>query len=276
MVVDGGHTPFVVPNYSRKSFQYQDKDNRAALVPPSPQLAMSFLRLWSDIYDNPIYPLRAFSEFRNAKTRIYVETGEIGGRPTIFVGNISATESMITSGRFDFLTGLSSTNTEVIYLGNSKIEDATQTTTRIDFFETHGFVDAAKDSRSGLFPGTAERDLAKSYYEKRPSWELLPTNTKNLYLSNAHGDADLARKRYETYRTREAWFEYKNDLLVKALKNNMKPEALALPVIIAHPKAWQSYVDYRLKSNPTLPEWFVTKFLQPVASEKSDSCISMV
>jgi hypothetical protein len=269
IAVEGRETSFIVPRYSHKYMVYKDKDNRIARASSSPQLAMGFLRLWSDIYNNPIYPVRAFSEFKNSKTRIYVETSETKGQHTIFIGHVGFNESAMKSnpGLFDFLTGLSSANTEVIYLGSLKVDDAAETSTRIEFYETHGFVDAAKASRSITFPGIAERDLAKSYYEKFPSWDLLPANAKNSYLSN-YGGAALARKQYDRTITRQALQNYKNDLLIKALMYNMKPEASALPPNLAYPKAWQSYVDYKLKSNPTPPEWFITEFLQPLGFDK--------
>lgn len=268
ILVDGKQTPFVVQNYSNKTVVYRDKDNKTRVgTKPSHDLTLNFLKLWSSTYANPVYPIRAFSEYKNSKTRMYVETAERNGHHVIIVGNHGIDVSKVGSGAFDFLTALSSTNTEVVYLGEYKFDDAMLTSTRIDFYTTHGFVDAAAEARASVF-GPAQRNLPEKYYEKFQTWDQLPADAKNNLLTNAKGDVDLAHKRREAFIRKAALNDYRNELLETALKNNTKPEPVALPNILAYPDAWQAYVDFRLKSDPTPPEWFVTEFLQPLGFDK--------
>jgi hypothetical protein len=239
------------------------------VAPSSPELTKGFLKLWSGLYDAQLYPLRAFSEFKNSKTRIFMETGvDEDGQHTVIVGNALFDLSMVKSGVLDFLTGLSSTNTEVVYLGTTKNNYATETSPRLEFLETNGFQDAARDLRSIVFPGVAERERAKRYYDKTRPWDLLSPDAKNAWLRYAQGDNDLARKGYEISRTRDALLGYKNDLLIRAVKSNVKPEISALPTVLAYPKAWESYINYRLRLNPVPPEWFVKEFLEPLGFDK--------
>ena len=49
---------------------------------------------------------------------------------------------------------------------------------------------------------------------------------------------------------------------------NLKPDVYGLPSILAYPGAWQAFVEYRQKSMPTLPQWFVSEFLQPLGFDK--------
>jgi hypothetical protein len=268
ILIDGKQTAFIIPNYNNKYLQYEDKDKKTRKVPASEQLALGFLKYWSDVYSNPVYPTRALSEYKNSKTRIYVETGMANGQHNFIIGNQTLTTSMIKSGRLDFLTSLSSTNTEVVYLGDYTFDNAKKTSTRLDFYDKNGFVAAAKQIRSYLFPGTEEREMAKSHYDLFATWDQLSLDRKSAFLKGANGDANLARNRYEASITQQAVQNYRNALLEEALKKNTKPDPFALPNILAYPDAWQAYVEFRLKSAPTPPEWFITEFLQPLGFDK--------
>jgi hypothetical protein len=260
--IQGKETPFVVPHFTTKSVVYHDTANNSRTSPPSDQLATSFLKLWSDAYANPIYPTRAFSEYKNTRARIYVETRIYAGQHGFVIGDENVSAAQIKAGRLDFLTSLSSTNTEVVYLGDYHYFG--QTESRLDFYEQNGFIDAAKHLRSRLFPGTEERKIAKNYYDLLPSWDGLSSDQKSAWLKDAKGDAKLARDRYEASMTRRADSEYRNSLLEDAIMRDARPDAYALPTSLAYPDAWRAYVEYRLKSAPTPPEWFITELLQPL------------
>ncbi len=131
--IDGKETPFVVPNFNTKGYIYLDKANNNRRIPPSEQLANNFLKLWSDAYSNPVYPTRAFSDYKNIRARIYVETRQ--DSHNIIIGNSIITAAQIKSGRLDFLTSLSSTNTEVIYLGELVEDESEQKNPRLEFFD---------------------------------------------------------------------------------------------------------------------------------------------
>jgi hypothetical protein len=263
--INGKQTPFIIPNFADKHFIYNDKTKNRRRVPPSEQLAHNFLTLWSDAYSNPIYPTRAFAEYKDIRARIYLETRE--DNHSIAIGNTIITAAQIKSGRLDFLTSLSSTNTEVVYLGEF-VEDEQQKSSRLGFLEQSGFADAAKHFRARNHPGAADLDLAKDYYKLMTPWDRLSAEGKSGWLKGANGDANLARQHYERSIAVRASADYRNSLLEDALRKGTKPDLYALPTALAYPDAWQAYVDYRLKANPTPPDWFVTEILQPLGFDK--------
>jgi hypothetical protein len=267
--IDGKQTPFVVPNFSKKTTFYHDKANNNRYAPASEQLAQNFLKIWSNSYANPVYPTRAFSEYKDIRTRIYVETLlSFAGEHFFVIGHESISAAQIKAGRLDFLTSLSSTNTEVVYLGVYRRVPARGAESRLDFYEKNGFADAAKHLRSRLFPGAGERSIAKDFYNRLPGWDQLSSDEKTAWLKDAKGDAKLAHEQYEASITRRADTDYRNSLLEDALKKGVEPDVYGLPNILAYPDAWQAYVEYRMKANPTPPEWFVTEFLQPLGFDK--------
>ena len=138
----------------------------------------------------------------------------------------------------------------------------------MDFYEKNGFADAAKHLRSRLFPGAGERSIAKDFYNRLRGWDQLSSDEKTAWLKDAKGDAKLAHEQYEASITRRADTDYRNSLLEDALKKGVEPDVYGLPNILAYPDAWQAYVEYRMKANPTPPEWFVTEFLQPLGFDK--------
>ena len=264
--INGKQTPFVVPNFSERSLAIFDKNKKQRKITPLAQLAQKFLTLWSEAYGNPVYPTRAFSEYRAVRARIYVETRQNNHNVTI--GNSTLTAAQIKAGRLDFLTSLSSTNTEVVYLGELTENESEQRSSRFDFFEQNGFADAAKHLRSRNFPTAADLDLAKDYYKLLTPWDQLSAEGKSAWLKGANGDANLARRHYELSIARRASANYRNSLLEDALRKDIKPDLYALPTSLAYPEAWQAYVDYRMKANPTPPDWFGAEFLEPLGFDK--------
>ena len=273
LLVDGIKSPFIVPNFTEKMLFGDGYNN----VPPSRDIAISILRLWSDVYNNPVYPVRNFSEFKNSRTRIYIESSQIGASHQIVIGNTLIDSSKIQSGEFDFLSGLSSTNTEVIYLGEYEMDDKNKTTTRIAFFETHGFLDAARNTRSLVFPSDSEHELVASYYNKYPSWEQMPKDFKDDFIKKYLKDNKINSTLADINKVKDTYYEaifrlsikkYRDDLLEKAIESNRIPDKNLLPVIIAYPDAWKAYVEYRLKSKPVPPEWIIKEFLEPLGFDK--------
>ena len=263
--IDGKETPFVIPHFSAKTLFYHDKANKDRSGPPSEQLARNFLTIWSNAYSNSVYPTRAFSEYKNIRARIYVETRE--ANHSIIIGNSIIAPAQIKSGQLDFLTSLSSTSTVVVYLGEF-VEDAQQKSSRLGFLEQSGFADAAKHLRSRNHPGAADLDLAKDYYKLMTPWDQLSAQAKSVWLKGADGEANVARRHYEQSIAVRASADYRNSLLEDALRKATKPDLYALPTALAYPDAWQAYIDYRIKANPTPPDWFVAEFLQPLGFDK--------
>jgi hypothetical protein len=266
--IDGKQSPFIVPHFAQtRGYFYWDKDDKMHRAPAAEeQLTRNFLKLWSDTYANPVYPTRAFADYKNVRARIFVETGP---RPHSFViGHATVSAAQIKSGRLDFLTSMSSANTEVVYLGDSTNDFAARSNGRLDFFDKNGFVDAAKHLRSHLYPDAAELETAKDYYGLLATWDQLSPDQKSTWLEGVNGDATLARGQYEASIARQAVGNYNNALLEDALKKAVKPDVRSLPTILAYPDAWQAYVDYRLKANPTPPDWFVAEFLEPLGFDK--------
>jgi hypothetical protein len=214
LVINGQKTPFIVPNFDKKTYGYVDKAGKRRVTAASEPIARNFLKLWSDVYSNPVYPTRAFSEYRNTIVRIYVETCVENGRHGFAIGDRTITAARIKSGDIDFLTGLSSTNTEIVYLGDCAGDASAQIQNRLEFYKANGFTDAAN------------------------------------HLGSPKAD------------------EAANALLEDGMLTNVKPDVYGLPSILAYPDAWRAFVEYRLKSAPTPPEWFIREFLQPLGFDK--------
>jgi hypothetical protein len=266
--VNGQQSAFVVPNFDMKGYVYTDKTNRNRNSPASEPIGRGFLKLWSGLYANPVYPTRAPSEYRNTIVRIYVETCVANGRHSFEIGDQTMTAAGVKSGQLDFLMGLSSTNTEVVYLGDCASDAAAERQSRLDFYTAHGFADAAKHLRSRLSPDAADRKLAAGDINLLPTWDQLSPEQKSARIAGAKGDANLARQQYEAANADEAVVIYRNALLEEAIEKDVKPDVYALPTILAYPDAWQAFVDDRQNAAPTPPDWFVTELLQPLGFDK--------
>jgi len=266
--VNGQQTAFIVANFNTKGHVYTDTGNKNRSSAASEPIGRSFLRLWSQLYANPIYSTRASREYRNTIVRIYVETCIANGRHSFEIGDLTITAADIKSGQLDFMTGLSSTNTEIVYLGDCASDVAADRQSRLDFYATHGFVDAAKHLRARLSPDVADRKRAASYVNLLPGWDQLSTQQQSTRIAGARGDANLARRRYEAANADEAVIIYRNALLEQAIEKGVTPDVYGLPTILAYPDAWRAFVDYRLKSAPTPPDWFITELLQPLGFDK--------
>ena len=259
MQIDGKQTPFVVPNVSKKFYIYFDNSDTRRRVPPVEQLARNFLNVWSGTYANPVYPTRAFAEYKNIRSRIYVETE---GADRFRIGHSTFTTAQVKAGRLDFLTSMSSANTEVVYLGQTTPDEL------LDFYEKNGFADAAKHLRSHSHPGAAELGAAKEFRSCLTGWDQLSADGKSDWLGRANGDANLARDEHDKSNNRLAVARYNNALLEDALKNGVAPSRDSLPTNLVYSDAWQAYVEDRMKANPTPPEWFITEFLEPLGFDK--------
>ena len=110
--------------------------------------------------------------------------------------------------------------------------------------------------------------MAKGYYKLLTTWEQLSADGKSGRLKGANGDGNIARQHYELSIARRASADYRNSLVEDALRKGAKPDVYALPTALAYPDAWQAYVDFRMKANPTPPDWFVAEFLQPLGFDK--------
>ena len=124
------------------------------------------------------------------------------------------------------------------------------------------------DFRARNHPGAADLDLAKDYYKLMTPWDRLSAEGKSGWLKGANGDANLARQHYERSIAVRASADYRNSLLEDALRKGTKPDLYALPIALAYPNAWRAYVDYRMKANPTPPDWFGAEILQPLGFDK--------
>jgi hypothetical protein len=266
--VNGQESPFIVANFDPKGYSYIDKTNKKRTTPASEQIGRGVLKLWSLLYANRVYATRAFAEYRNINVRIYVQTCVEGGQHEFLIGDQMFTAAQVKAGSADFLTALSSTNTEVVYLGDCSGDVETQRQNRLNFYATHGFAEAAKHLRSRFFPDAADRERAKDAYNLLPGWDQLSPEQRSTWVAGAKGNANLARSRFETSNAREATIIYRNALLEDAIEKDVKPEPYALPSVLAYPDAWQAFVEARQKSAQTPPEWFITEFLRPLGFDK--------
>jgi hypothetical protein len=193
----------------------------------------------------------------------------VDGQRRVFIGgDFYLNEAVLKKGVLDFLIGLSSANTEVVYLGSEYVDSATEISSRVNFYRERGFLEAAEHLRSRMFPDIKADSFPKSYYDKLPAWDQADAAIKNSYVAAAKRDVTVARKRYESSMARTAISNYRSDLIANNLINATKPERSILPSTLAYPDAWQAYVDFKTKSPQAPPDWFITEFLQPLGFDK--------
>ena len=268
--INGQQTPFVVANFSKKKLV--DIGNNNVEIKPSIDFADHFLKIWSPYYINQTYPNRSFSEFKNTKTKIYIETKETSPDfpyHIISIGGLGfSVPEALKSGELDFLTGLSSTNTEVIYLGELSYDEKNRTSTISDILNKIGFKDAAQQYLRYKYPGENERIRAKKQFELFPAWNEFPDDQRNNSIKEFDNKSALAQKSYEEGRIGAAYRNYLNTKIEESIKDNTVPSKEYLPFQIAYPDAWQKYIEFRLKANPTPPPWLFDEFLGPLGFDK--------
>ena len=179
--------------------------------------------------------------------------------------------SSIEKGTFDFLTSLSSSLTQLIYLGQYQSNVDTKTANRVDILKQLGYADAAEYMQRFMFDRQSLLPVEyKTLYGKYPSWEALSGSEKKNYLDK-YKSADKAKEAYAAYVDNASGIAYRNLELSKFLLQSYKlsdvPKGF-LPPFAQYPDARKAYIEYRKSSNTPPPEWVLKEFLIPLGFDK--------
>jgi hypothetical protein len=265
--VDGQSSPLIVPNFSKK--QLAANNDESVNLPPDPDLALKLLQIWNPAYKKKVFPVRAYEEFSKARAKIYIETPANTKVKQIMIGDYIFDLNDLKSGKLDFLTGLSSANAEVVYLGTYAAEFDKKTNSRIAFFETQGFPEVAAAFRKKLYPGESElAEAVAAGVEIGKSFDAISETERAEWVKSALGDEARARTYYAHDWRVWAWNEYRRRYLVKIIRQGREPSKSDLPPILAYPEAWRAYIEHRLSQKPIPPPWLAQEFLAPLGFDK--------
>jgi hypothetical protein len=187
--------------------------------------------------------VRSHVEYKDSVLHLYFES-EIAedGSHHIWIGDKRFNvPSQIINGELDFLVGLSSANTQFVYLGDYSIGDE-KTNKRIDFFEQNSFSDAANDY--------------KSFYYTRWENEHRELERRNIYS----GEKESVRR------------EIRRDIAyMKAASAIINGEPIpddALHPLLKNRDAWYAYVESYTLQDSEVPQWVFDEFLNPLGFNK--------
>ncbi len=263
-------TAIVIPVFVNKSLLFEPTGLNVA---QSKDLAEKLLCWGWPSMCNKVYPIRAYNEFKNSKCVVYFESSvdESGNKRIIIGHRIFPLPSSITNGTLDFLTSLSSSLTQLVYLGDFISDAKTKTSSRVDILNQLGYADAAEYTkryqfdRQSLLP--AEYKNVRSRY---PSWETLNASVKKNYMDK-HPNADDAKAAYVAHVDTACIDAYRilelSKFLLQSYKVSDVPKGL-LPPFAQYPDARDAYMAYRRSSNTPPPDWVLKEFLIPLGFDK--------
>ncbi len=248
--VNGDDTALMLPKFSHKKILVEGVESGYA-TEPDRTLALETMALAWPIYHHELYPRRAAFDYRNARTKIYLEVLENRDESVhqIMIGHTVFTlPEDSDNGRLGWLQGFSSGLTEVVYLGKAWSDSSKRTNKRIEFFEQNGFPEAAEAYREFSFPGPT-------------------TALQEKYMVKAmKARPDLQGEELEPFvRAAEAQIA-----VSEAIASGLTVPKEYMPPLLVHRDAWKAYTDscikkFSDKEKPEQPpQWLLDEFLEPL------------
>jgi len=156
--VEGADTSLMLPKFVSKVILYGRGGFREV---PDRSLAMDVMKLAWPIYRQPLYSVRSPSEFSTARTRVYIETVTNGDERWLYIGHMKfRIPEDIKNGSLSWLEGMTSSLTEIVFLGEMWSDPVNRSDRRIEFFENNGFPEAAEACQRFEFDLSAANRLA--------------------------------------------------------------------------------------------------------------------
>lgn len=265
-------TSLLMPRFGEKRLLAEDRDDGLYVV-PSQRIALNALRWAWPIMEANIYIIRSYEEYRDSRTLIYFESvAEKTGKKWILIGNSKyPMPEAVRNGSLDFLAGLSSGVTRMIYLGEYSADYKKKTNTRIEFLEANGFSEAAEYYRNYAYqPEKLLPDVLNGLRELLPVWEEL-TESDRQWLIKQHGNekkAAVAFRRQMLNLSADAYKKIElSRLLLQSSSLSEIPKGL-LPPFLVYPEAGAAYVKYRISTGTGPPDWVMNDFLIPLGFDK--------
>lgn len=272
--VNNKMTSLVVPKIHKIGLIIED--NPSKIVAPSSEVLAKKLLAWGwPVLSNKIYPVRNYNEYKYSKCKVYFESEvDKSGSKWIIIGNYKfPIPKSVTKGKFDFLTSLSSSLTQFVYLGEINTNVSEKTNTRIEILNQLGYTECAEYFRNFLFNrrSTLPSDYTK-FVKKLPQWDDFNDSDKDKFKKEINeNDNDKAKSKYENYIADSAIGNFVDYKLSICLLNNYKitdiPSGL-LPPFVKYPEEREAYIRYRKSMATHPPEWVVNEFLIPLGYDK--------
>jgi hypothetical protein len=216
------------------------------LEPASHDKFKKLLTMIWPIYENTVYPVRSYRDFKDARVKVYIETFEREGEPYLLIGHYALPANDIESGFLDFLISLSSSCTEIVYLGKYWEDPKNFTNRRTQFFEDNNYTETANAFKVHDFGWNENIKGFENKFKDHPAWAKAREMEDSHVLTNKVISM-INEMRYSRYLESSA---------------NLSSIQTYLPPIAQYPDIWQQYVDACLEEPEFPPEWFLKLFLQ--------------
>jgi len=252
-LAEGQLSALLIPSILNKQMVYEPAAERGYRTHADRPLTKLLLSTVWPIYENPLYVARRPEEFSDARTKVYVETQAVprsdgGENHYVIIGHLAyKLPEALDNGSLAWLGGFSSGLTEIVFLGESWTDKKLESNKRIDFFDQHGFEDAAEAYRDYAFPLT-ENGANQTVYDK-----LLEAGVNPVVIRRRMHSAEMQ-------------IAVSKALLGGQLAE-LKENCLA-PPLLAYPDAWHAYITYFEKKQPDPPKWFYGEFLDRLGFDR--------
>jgi len=236
-------SPFLLPIDLKKNLLYPPN----TILEPAPRSQFKqLLQLAWPIYEKPVFPIRSFRDFKDAKVRVYIETLEQEEHRFLVIGHYILPIEDVESGFLDFIISLSSSYTEIVYLGKYWEDPKNFTNRRIEFFEKNGLNETAQAFKVHDYHWNEHIDGFEQKFKDHPKWKDLAKTQDKETLKN------------------------KVIAMINEMKiaqfieggGNLTQIQILLPPIIQYPDFWKQYIAACLDKPEFPPEWFLKLFLQ--------------
>lgn len=167
--VNGHPTSLMLPIFVEKDILY----GTSYLEKLENEVTINFLRMMWPVFEHKIYPLRAYQEYQSARTKIYVESHRNEKEDSILIGQCKVNESDLKEGWLDFLLGLASGCTEIVYLGEYWEKEGDKEDRRSDYLK--------KNSSKEIY----QHYVNYNYGNMKPEEKKKVQNDRDMELSRA-------------------------------------------------------------------------------------------
>ena len=262
---EGVKNSFVLPAFPGKQLVVLERKGNA--IQPRKDLSIELLKLAWRQTNSFDFSQKSYKDYADSRCHVFFES-EVDERGTnfILIGNIKySIPDAVRSGQLDFLTSLSSSNTEVVYLGAITTDYNNQSNTRIEVLRELGMPEAAEYYKNWLFNPRQYWATFQKIVDA-PSFSDLDSKLKQELLKNSRSTEE-AEDLYVSYVRRIAVDQIQIQWVRQEIAVNQIPEGV-LPPFIAYPEALDAYLNYRKRTVLKPPTWVFDEFLKPLGYNK--------
>jgi len=250
-MADGQPTALLLPSVLNKQVVYEPSVVDGYRVGANQSVTRNLLASLWPVYEQNTFPSRRPEEYRDARTRIYVETqtfqSPAGEEHYVVIGHSAyRLPDALEDGSLAWLGWFSSGLTEIVFLGETWSDAVNRTNKRIEFFENAGFEEAAEAYRTYAFSP-----------EESPEAESI----EGALLEAGYSKALAERRTYDALAQRRV----SEALLAGRL---MADAEGIIPPLLIYSEAWDAYVQRHEMMQSDPPKWFYAEFLDRLGFDR--------